>query len=100
MSGTAGDYKVGYGKPPVGRRFKKGQSGNPSGRLAPTAPVVLVRTFNEQVVVIAKGRREKTTRREVVMVRLADKSAGAMGRSAGMASEAATLRTPIGAAKG
>ena len=27
-----GDYKIGYGKPPVGRRFKKGQCGNPKGR--------------------------------------------------------------------
>jgi DNA phosphorothioation-dependent restriction protein DptG len=26
------DYKVGYGKPPLRRRFKKGQSGNPKGR--------------------------------------------------------------------
>lgn len=26
------DYEVGYGRPPVHTRFKKGQSGNPSGR--------------------------------------------------------------------
>jgi len=26
------DYAVGYGKPPVGTRFQKGQSGNPEGR--------------------------------------------------------------------
>jgi DNA phosphorothioation-dependent restriction protein DptG len=26
------DYKVGYGKPPLRSRFKKGQSGNPKGR--------------------------------------------------------------------
>ena len=26
------DYKVGYKKPPLHTRFKKGQSGNPSGR--------------------------------------------------------------------
>ena len=88
MSETAGDYKVGPGKPPLGSRFKKGQSGNPGGRLkkvqsgnpggrrATTAPAVLVRTLHEEVVVAAKGRREKTTRREVVIVRLADKSAG------------------------
>jgi Family of unknown function (DUF5681) len=30
----AADYKVGYGKPPLNTRFKKGQSGNPSGRPA------------------------------------------------------------------
>ena len=27
-----GDYKVGYGRPPVSTRFQKGQSGNPSGQ--------------------------------------------------------------------
>ena len=26
------EYKVGYGKPPVHTRFRKGQSGNPGGR--------------------------------------------------------------------
>jgi hypothetical protein len=28
----SGDYEVGYGKPPVERRFRKGQCGNPGGR--------------------------------------------------------------------
>jgi Family of unknown function (DUF5681) len=70
------DYEVGHGKPPVGSRFQKGQSGNPGGRSTKTAPALLVRTLHEEVVVAAKGRREKTTRREVVIVRLADKSAG------------------------
>src|SRR5947207_15541454 len=27
-----GDYEVGYGKPPVARRFRKGRCGNPGGR--------------------------------------------------------------------
>jgi hypothetical protein len=30
--GPSGDHEVGYGKPPVARRFRKGQSGNPGGR--------------------------------------------------------------------
>jgi hypothetical protein len=29
---TNGDYEVGYGKPPRGYGFEKGQSGNPRGR--------------------------------------------------------------------
>jgi hypothetical protein len=29
---VVGDYEVGWGKPPVGNRFKPGQSGNPKGR--------------------------------------------------------------------
>jgi len=33
MSGNSEeDYEVGYRKPPVATRFKKGASGNPSGR--------------------------------------------------------------------
>ena len=31
MSDMKGDYKVGYRKPPTGRRFQKGQSGKPRG---------------------------------------------------------------------
>lgn len=38
------DYAVGYGKPPVANRFRKGQSGNPAGRPRGTgtkkAPIV------------------------------------------------------------
>jgi hypothetical protein len=29
--GKQGNYEVGYGKPPVHTRFKKGQNGNPKG---------------------------------------------------------------------
>lgn len=31
----SGDYEVGYGKPPVHTRFKKGQSANPGGKPGP-----------------------------------------------------------------
>ena len=30
--GPDGSYEVGYGKPPVHTRFRKGQSGNPTGK--------------------------------------------------------------------
>ena len=70
------DYEVGHCKPPVGTRFKKGQSGNPGGRAKQTPPPLLVRKFDEQVVVATNGRRQKTTRREVVMVQLVDQPAG------------------------
>jgi hypothetical protein len=71
------DYEVGHGKPPMGSRFKKGQSGNPGGRSTKTAPPLLVRKFNEQVVVATNGRRQKTTRREVVIVQLVAQPTGA-----------------------
>jgi len=76
MTETKRDYDIGYGKPPEGRRFKKGQSGNPSGVRSkkPTAPV-LVRKFDEQVLEVTNGRCQKTTRREVVIVQLTDQPA-------------------------
>jgi|SRR5271169_134044 len=80
MTETKRDYEIGYGKPPVGKRFKKGQSGNPSGGRAKNAksgPPLLVRKFDEQVVVATNGRCQKTTRHEVVMVQLIDQPAGA-----------------------
>jgi Family of unknown function (DUF5681) len=71
------DYEVGHGKPPVGTRFKKGQSGNPGGRAKKNPPPLLVRKFDEQVVVATNGRRQKTTRREVVIVQLVTQPTGA-----------------------
>ena len=71
------DYEVGHCKPPVGTRFKKGQSGNPGGRAKKNPPPLLVRKFDEQVVVATGGRRQKTTRREVVIVQLVAQPTGA-----------------------
>ena len=70
------DSEVGHCKPPVGTRFKKGQSGNPGGRAKNTPPPLLVRKFDEQVVVATNGRRQKTTRREVVIVQLVAQPTG------------------------
>ena len=84
MTETKRDYEVEDGKPPVGRPFKKGQSGNPSGRpakSAKSAPPLLVRKFDEQVLEATNGRCQKTTRREVVIVQLVDQPA-AVGLSA------------------
>src|ERR1700730_16767435 len=35
---ASGNYQVGYGKPPVHTRFRKGQSGNPRGSTPRTKP--------------------------------------------------------------
>ncbi len=35
---ATGDYEVGYGKPPVQTRFRKGQSGNPRGSYRKSEP--------------------------------------------------------------
>ncbi len=79
MSKGDDDYAVGYGKPPKHTRFRKGQSGNPSGRkpkakpkeprlpsLLPTAYVI--RTEAERLVTIREGdRRYEITVREAVV---------------------------------
>src|SRR5437660_5065457 len=77
MSETEHDYELGYGKPPVHSRFKKGQSGNPRGPRGKNLPALLVAALNEPVFVTADGRRRKITKREAVVAQLVNKSAGA-----------------------
>jgi len=47
MSETERDYEIGYGKPPAGRRFRKGQSGNPRGPRSKNLSALLVAALNE-----------------------------------------------------
>jgi Family of unknown function (DUF5681) len=55
-------YEVGYGRPPVASRFKKGQSGNPNGRPRMRAKAVgeLVLAALDNPVTVSIGGREKT----------------------------------------
>src|SRR5690349_318249 len=41
MSETKRDYEIGYGKPPLGRLFQKGQSGNPGSPAASVSMAAL-----------------------------------------------------------
>ena len=54
------DYEVGYGKPPKGTQFKKGQSGNPNGRRPAKTIETRTREFTkralEEVVAEKDGR--------------------------------------------
>ena len=51
------DYKVGYKKPPLHTRFRKGQSGNPRGRPrgSKNLSTLLTDALNEPVVVTEDG---------------------------------------------
>ena len=77
------DYAVGYGKPPGHTRFKKGQSGNPKGRMAgaKNLSTLLSEVLNEGVVVTENGRRRKTTKRKVIVTQLVNRSATADPRA-------------------
>jgi len=64
------DYEVGYGKPPVATRFKKGQSGNPDGKRKKIAQQLdpgksLQSIDNEEINVNIDGRRKRMLKSEI-----------------------------------
>ena len=71
------DYKVGYKKPPLHTRFRKGQSGNPRGRPrgSKNLSTLLTDALNEPVVVTEDGKRRKISKRELGIRQLVNKFA-------------------------
>lgn len=67
-------YAVGYGKPPRGRPFAPGQSGNPKGRPrgAKNDHTLINEALNEVVTVRENGRELKIPKREVGARRFAN----------------------------
>ena len=71
---AAADYAVGYGKPPLHTRFRKGQSGNPRGR--PRRSQDLAGLLSEALDRPASGAgRTPATQREAIIGALVEKSA-------------------------
>lgn len=71
------DYEVGYKRPPVHTRFKRGQSGNPKGRPKKVPEPALhaglseedaltLRLLAEEVSVVVDGQARRMTRREAI----------------------------------
>src|SRR5436305_15160424 len=58
------DGRAGYNRPPRETQFKKGQSGNPSGRrkAAPTSATDLAEALRESTTLHEKGRERKITK--------------------------------------
>ena len=75
MADTKGDYEIGYRKPPAGRPFQKGRSGNPSGRpRKKDLPELLAAAVDEPVYVTTEGERRRITKREAIVTQLVNKS--------------------------
>jgi len=61
------DYEIGYGKPPRGRPFQKGQSGNPRGPRRKDMSSLLIAALNEPVYATIDGKRRKITKRQAII---------------------------------
>jgi len=84
MSEVERDYEIGYGKPPVGRRFQKGQSGNPRGPRRKDLSALLTAALNEPAYAMIDGRPRKITKREAIVKQMVNESAGANLRATKM----------------
>ncbi|WP_424360184.1 DUF5681 domain-containing protein [Methylocystis parvus] len=66
-SSPAGDYAVGYGRPPEHTRFQPGQSGNRNGRPKGSRPIgaVLQDVLQQKIPVTENGKTRRMTTLEV-----------------------------------
>jgi hypothetical protein len=70
------DYEIGYGKPPQHSQFKKGQSGNPTGRPRkdPTLAESCRKILNKRVTFKLNGTPRKLVVRDAIAMTLASKA--------------------------
>ena len=68
----AGDYSIGWGRPPTSTRWKPGQSGNSKGRSKGTKNLItaLEETLNAKVKVHDRGKVRRMTALEAIVKRL------------------------------
>ena len=71
------DYDVGYGKPPVHSQFKKGQSGNPTGRrkgMKVDLVASLERALAQEVTIVEQGRRMSVEKQDAFTTQILNKA--------------------------
>jgi Family of unknown function (DUF5681) len=70
-------YDVGYGKPPLHTRFRKGQSGNPKGRAKGTRnfATIFSDAMTRPVIITENGKRKKIPKLAVAATQLANDAA-------------------------
>ena len=73
-SAPKADYEVGYGKPPVSTRFRKGQSGNTSGRPPRSRSVgaILAEILGRKVTIRDGAGPRQVTVQEAMLLKFAE----------------------------
>jgi Family of unknown function (DUF5681) len=80
---TSANYSVGYCRPPVGRPFRPGHSGNPRGRPkgGRNLTSVIGAAVGKIIAVEASGRRRRITKLEAAVEELANRAAKGEARA-------------------
>ncbi len=73
----AAQCRVGYCRPPIGARFRPGQSGNPRGRPKgmPNLGTVIAAALREKISVTENDRQRRITKLEVAVKQLVNRAA-------------------------
>jgi hypothetical protein len=77
------DYEVGHGRPPKHTQFKKGESGNPRGRVdgSKNLATLIEQALERRVSFTENGRRRTITMREAIAIQLVKRAASGDAKS-------------------